>query len=334
MTIDLTPLKANDYWNNIVGIATANNQPIEVLEKELEQIYELPALKTIPEGLPRLLQAGAIVMARQGKDLIVKVETYKVRILSTEAPKTITKKDSKKKTRLSSALAFAQSSKSGAKMALAQITFYEKNADIVADIKEGETYEVLLGGGFKDGTYKLSGDHRSVAGFKKPVVIEVGSPWSAPINELIAKIYPRVPMSQLKTKVGKYVMVQGTVVMSNTRNNKKGGSFGQYTLIDETLSAEAISKGGAVGVMCNAEQVKYGPDSKIIVLGNVTNSPQYGLGLGGFNVVVIPIIAFPYVTEEETNSDTSGAAAVDFSEFADEEDKTPAKGPSVDEFAA
>lgn len=331
MTIDLTELKADPYWSNITNIAQANNQPIEVLEAELISIYEDPklqnALKGIPAGLPRLKQVAGIIMARQSKELIVKVEPYTIRVLTIEAPKVIIKKD-KSKMRLASILGFAQSKKPGAKMALAQVTFYEKNADLLADVKEGAVYDLLLSGSFKDGSYKLTGDHRT--SFKNPVEVKDDSPWGLPINDVISRIYPRIPMSQLKTKVGKFVQVQGTVVMSMTRPNKKGGTFGRYTLIDESLTADAIQKGGAISVMCSAEQVKYGPDSQIIVLGNVTNSPEYGLGLGGFNVVVIPIIAFPRETAEEANGEASGPA-VDFSEFADDEDQAsqkPADAPA------
>lgn len=308
-------LKQDLAWQNLTRLCEMLNLEQEQVEGQVERMYEEPFLKGIGEGLPRWKQAAIAVYARHNRENVVKVEPYVVRVLSIEAPRVITTKD-KKKMRLSSAMVLAKSKRAGAKMALGNMTFYdtgrkddESNADRINDIEVGKTYETLLAGGFRDGTYKLTADRR--AKFDNEVVVED----QPDVTEVINKLYPRVMAADLHKYVSKMVQVEGSVVIAMARPSKKGNMFGKYTLVDESLTPDMIQEGKAVQVMCNAEQVKYGPESRIIIIGKVTKSQEWGLGMGA--TMVIPLYEAPQ-EEVEDESEGGGESAVDFSEFEDE----------------
>ena len=302
----LEQLKADPYWQNIEGMCQMNDVPVVTIEDELARLVNEPFLAVVPDGLTRWKQAALIIYARHNRDTIIKVEPYNVRVLSVEAPRTITKKTGEKM-RLASLQAFIQGTKPQAKLALGQVTFYDANADNVQGIEEGKTYRVLLSGAFRDGSYQLTADRRA----KWDTLVDGDA---TPVNDLIQRIYPRVDAIDIGKFVAKTIQVRGNVVFSMVRPTKKGGTFGKYTIIDESLSPDAISQGGAIQVMCNAEQVKYGPGSDIIIIGQVTRSAEYGIGMNA--KMVIPVLAVP-VEELEPNGYVGGPAinAVDFSEF-------------------
>jgi hypothetical protein len=226
-------------------------------------------------------------------------QEYEFYVAQKTSPREYPRKDNPKEVmRVANIYGFAVNKSEGesAKIRYAQITHFDKDANLVNTVEQGKMYKVRLSGKLEGNMFKLSATDVS-----KYTLME-GTPeaFSDPV-EVIRKLFPKCELAEGMTKVGDQLcLIEGTIANVALIPLKSGkGKLGLITLIDDSLTAKDLKDmGGGVTVMIDPSQVKYGQLSQVAILGNFTNHPTYGLGING--QMILPIVAFDYEPPRET----------------------------------
>ena len=314
--------KDPENWKNIEIIAKDQGRKLPEVAEEMVKIFNEPFLAHVPEE-ERLVHVARIQYARLMQSFLIQGEPYEVYILDKTPAREITNKKGQKQL-IASLYGIGRKVKgeSDAKehpIGFVNVVAFDKDAEKLQTAVEGMTYQSMFSGKFSDGIYNLNCDSKT--NFESPVA---GAPKLDPA-EVLERIFKRVYVKQAGEHVSKspgdLKMVKCNTIFSIVKPGKNGRNYGRYVVMDESQTPQEVQGGGGLSIMVDPSQVKYGQGTQLIILGAITKSEQYGVGMNG--AVVIPVgIPVPFVPPEPLKtaappSSGSGEKAAEVVDFAD-----------------
>lgn len=309
---------APNYYSDISdGLEKLEGDTMKDAAREMLEISQREMLADKPEE-ERIEHAARIyrardVFQRQGSG----AERYTFHVVDKRGPSTIpaeNRQDADTDLRIANVYGVArQESGDETAEAWAELALWDDDASKVHDAERGVTYVLDAGG---DGL-NMNGDIfnlNAVSSTQFDTEAEEGLDLTA--AEAVREAYELIPLKDadqhIATSRDDLRLVRGDVVLATTGTGNNG-TYGQFTIVDDSVTSNDFEDHGGVTVFTEAGQVRYDSGASLFFLGPVNHDDEYGPGMN-VRAIVPDFVAPDMEREPGVEVGAEAGASSDFEE--------------------
>ena len=300
-------------WKQIVTLAEEQGLKLSALVEEMQQTFNEPFLQAQPE-LARYKHVSAIYLRKLISNTMVKSEMFEFLVVGSSGPS-----PTKSKKMIANVHGIAKKANNpDDEPRYAKLAFFEEHISKFGGFQVGKQYTVKCSGGIKGSIYALSAT--AVTNFG----VEIETPTPADIGAALEHVLERVPIGDVGNHLsekGNYNdvrLIRGGVVFAPPpkTNQKSGQVFASMSVIDDTMDAETVRRGGFRVSLNDVSHAKYGVGAELYFIGTITKREYNGeTTIGMYADCVVPILAYPGVQTSSSNNTTSKPDEPEFIEI-------------------
>ncbi len=312
-------------WSRIVEYSKQAERDLDDIVAEIQETAEATYLQQYPEE-NRPLWAMRIVASKITVEGLTSADAFLLLVLDVEAPTAVKTKNGVKNVATIRGIVSKYDEKGEAgDAAIAEVAFWEEEADKVNDAQIGQAYDVKLAGNYKDGRFQLKGTPKTNWNKKTELDVE-------PLS-ILQELYPKTDLADIAEAATKKrpILVNAQVTFSRSGKGASGKPYGLITIYDES---QRVDERG-ISVFTSPQNAVHGTGSRLWILGTVSpgkKNPETGEAYApSMNALaIIPEFSIPVAFTKQTTieSKTIGEddqpEAVDFTSFKKKATEAPA----------